>query len=545
MCKLEGIPLPPDLLEQASRSAPDTETRRKRKSKKKAMAEEEGPRKRKKKLIIKNRGISISESHFSDSVVNEPTLPQTHTIETTLSKPPSHDQTIPDISEQTVYVSEHIVPETIPTTSENIISEQPDLVTPSEQPDTIPSEQVISDKQPQSSQQTPPDNLDHAENIISDPLENVISESLPSPPRESSTENIPSRQSSPLSSLVFDDFSKTDFFSDIPSDKPPTPLLNDPPIDNTSQIVLVVAGNLTPLNTLIDLTSDTEQPSLEQPSSESTSSGSSFREEDFLIHRKRPFFPKPYIPSEINLSEPSSSDTKPFASCSQPALPETLSQALSIVKTNPQIKPNVGKLLSGFECDMQTWIASLKESCSERHNPLEAQQLFGQFRKIFNSVASTILDICCKNALDNLFKTIQKRILYLKDMPENETYNVFAERYAAAKAAERSCLDNLEEVIIVEDAEKAAEEEHVSDGVADMDIDGAQKSLDELNEDAEREKISQKEDSLDMEAWMANQEKVTTELQKSNDEIKSWMVKQDATSSKIENLLCQLLAKKS
>lgn len=88
MCKMEGIPLPPDLLEQASRSAPDFELK-KRKSKKKAVAEsEEEPRKkkkkfsddivpRKKKLIIKNRGISISEARISDSVVNEPTLPYT------------------------------------------------------------------------------------------------------------------------------------------------------------------------------------------------------------------------------------------------------------------------------------------------------------------------------------------------------------------------------------------------------------------------------------------------------------------------------------
>lgn len=286
MCKLEGIPLPSDLLEQASRSAPDTEMRRKRKSKKKVVAEKEGPRKRKKKLIIKNRGISISESHIFDSVVNEPTLPQTHTTKTTISEPPSHDQTIPDISEQTVYVSEHTVPETIPTTLENIISEQPDLVTPTEQLDTTPSEQVISDQQPQSSQQTSPDNLDHAENIIFDPPENVISESLPSPPRVSSTENIPSRQSSPLPSPVFDDFSKTNLFSDIPYDKPSTPQLNGPPTDNTSQIVPVVAENLTPLNTLIDLTSDTKQPSPEQHSSDSTSSESSFHEEDFLIHRK-------------------------------------------------------------------------------------------------------------------------------------------------------------------------------------------------------------------------------------------------------------------
>lgn len=79
------------------------------------------------------------------------------------------------------------VPETIPTTSETIISEQPDLVTPTEQPDIIPSEQVFSDQQQQQpSQQTSPDNLDHAENIIYDHPKNVISK--PSP------DNIPSRQ---------------------------------------------------------------------------------------------------------------------------------------------------------------------------------------------------------------------------------------------------------------------------------------------------------------------------------------------------------------
>lgn len=157
---------------------------------------------------------------------------------------------------------------------------------------------------------------------------------------------------------------------------------------------------------------------------------------------------------------------------------------------------------------MKKWIAFLKESCSDSQNPLEAQQFFGQFRKRFNSVASKIQDTCCKNALDNLFKTIQTRILYLKNMPEHDAYTAFAERFAAAKAAEKLFPDDtiLDEDIIIEN-EKVDVEEHVSDGAEEMDIDAAQKSLDELNVVAEEEIVAQKEeeDTVDMKAWMANQ----------------------------------------
>ena len=70
---------------------------------------------------------------------------------------------------------------------------------------------------------------------------------------------------------------------------------------------------------------------------------------------------------------------------------------------------------------------------------------------------------------------------------------------------------------------------------------------------AEKEiKAAEPEDSVDLKAWMANQEQVTSELQKttaelqkSSVEMKSWMVQQGETSSKIENLLAQLLAKNS
>ena len=65
-------------------------------------------------------------------------------------------------------------------------------------------------------------------------------------------------------------------------------------------------------------------------------------------------------------------------------------------------------------------------------------------------------------------------------------------------------------------------------------------------------KADKPEDSVDLKASMANQEKVTSELQKttqdlpkSSAEMKSWMVQQGETSSKIENLLTQLLAKQS
>lgn len=164
------------------------------------------------------------------------------------------------------------------------------------------------------------------------------------------------------------------------------------------------------------------------------------------VPRSRPPIPSPVptpsIPSEISFSIPSSSDIKHISHPSKlipsaPALPSTFRETLSFVKAKPHRKPNVGKLLSGLESEMQFWIASLKENCSESQNPYEPKQLFSQFKRRFNVVASTIQDICCKDALDNLFKAIYKRIQYLKDVPEHESYTAFAERCAAAKAAER------------------------------------------------------------------------------------------------------------
>lgn len=201
------------------------------------------------------------------------------------------------------------------------------------------------------------------------------------------------------------------------------------------------------LKTVIDLTLTSDTEPLSEHSSYTTSSGSSFHVEDFmanLVPRRRPSFPKPtpqsFIHSETRVSVPSSF----FASCSEPSPPN-----LSVT----QKKPNVGKLLSNFECEMKKWIAYLNKKCSESQNPIEAQIFFGQFRRKFNSVASKLQDVCCKNALDKLFKTIQTRTLYLKNSLEHDAYTAFAERFAAFKAAELLFPDDtiLDEDIIIED----------------------------------------------------------------------------------------------
>lgn len=210
-CKRDGIPLPPDLLEQARRPAPDFEVRKKRKLKKKVVVENEEPQKKKKNLIIRNKGISISETCISDFVNIDPTInhPNTPTETPNVSEPIS-DQHMTDapeknmfvqeneVSEQTVYVSENIIPDT--TLPENIIYEQPVLETPSiSEPQTVTPPEIIipsEPKQQQSQQQQVfSENPDEAENNISESPENAISEpseTLPSP--------------------VFDDFSKTNFF---------------------------------------------------------------------------------------------------------------------------------------------------------------------------------------------------------------------------------------------------------------------------------------------------------------------------------------------
>lgn len=79
------------------------------------------------------------------------------------------------------------------------------------------------------------------ENIISEPTENVIPEA---------SENLP--ETSP----VFDDFSKTDFFSENTVDE--IPQNNDPTPENNSQIVPFLSENPTPLATLVDLTLSSE-----------------------------------------------------------------------------------------------------------------------------------------------------------------------------------------------------------------------------------------------------------------------------------------------
>lgn len=146
-CKRDGIPLPPDLLEQASRPAPEFILgRKKRKLKKKVVAEHEEPRQKKKKLIIRNKGISISEAHISDSVNIDPTInhPNTPSEKTIV---PEHNMSVPEnivseqivsdqivseqiVSEQTVHVSEDIILDI--TLSENTFSEQPKNITLSE-----------------------------------------------------------------------------------------------------------------------------------------------------------------------------------------------------------------------------------------------------------------------------------------------------------------------------------------------------------------------------------------------------------------------------
>ena len=96
--------------------------------------------------------------------------------------------------------------------------------------------------------------------------------------------------------------------------------------------------------------------------------------------------------------------------------------------------------------------------------------------------------------------------------------------------------------------------DQVSDKTTDMEVEEGQNFVvEEVVVAAEKEiKADKPEDSVDLKAWMANQERVnfelqksTAELQKSSEEMKSWMVQQGETSSKIENMLAQLLAKNS
>lgn len=144
-------------------------------------------------------------------------------------------------------------------------------------------------------------------------------------------------------------------------------------------------------------------------------------------------------------------------------------------------------------------------------------------------------------------------------MPEHNSYTEFSERFAAAKAAEKAFLDDalLKAEQIIEEymkkiaADAVAGELHTSEVNNAMDIDEVQNTTENEVVMAAVED-DKPEASVDLKAWMAKQEEVTSELQKttaelqkSSNEMKSWMMQQGETSSKIESLLAQLLAKKS
>lgn len=218
----------------------------------------------------------------------------------------------------------------------------------------------------------------------------------------------------------------------------------------------------------------------------------------------------------------------------------------------------VDKMLGNFEYDLKIWLTNLNKKCSDSYDPIEAHQLFTRFSKRFNTAAATIQDVACQSALKNLQDKINRRVLYLQEKPAYDSYTSFADRLAAAKAAEEKAFLEAEilkeEQRIQELAKIAALKEQVSDEATDMEIDKQQNSeAEEVVVAAEKEiKVAEPEDSVDLKAWMANQEQVTSELQKttaelqkSSVEMKSWMVQQGETSSKIENLLAQLLAKNS
>lgn len=512
--------------------------------KKKAVAVAEEPplkKKKEKKIIIRNKGITISENCILDSVSIEPTITTTNTpSENQPVSDQTTDQIMTDIPEQNTSVSENIVDEQVVserTAPENMVSEQ--NVSEQNASEHIVSEHIASEntvsEQNVSEQVVSENNI--FENIISEQnihvSENINPDHTPS---ENLTSVQPQTQSSPQKSPEQQASQQEIPVDEIHQNSDQTP-------ENNYQIVPVVAENLTPLATLVDLTLSSDTETLSAHQSE-TSSGSSFNADEFiadLMSRRvasenRFFIPPSLFPS---YSKPSSS-TLPIA----------------------QKKPIVGKMLRNLEYEMKKWFITLNKECSESHDPIEANQLFSQFRKKFSSASAAIHDIVCKNAWKNLQKKINARILYLKEVPEFDSYTEFSERFAAAKAAEKAFMDDAllkAELRIAEYTKKvaaaaAAGVEHTSDVIVAMDTDEVQKSVeDEVVVAAEKEiKDDKPEDSVDLKAWMANQEKVTSELQKStaelqksSEEMKSWMVQQGETSSKIENLLAQLLAKNS
>ena len=140
----------------------------------------------------------------------------------------------------------------------------------------------------------------------------------------------------------------------------------------------------------------------------------------------------------------------------------------------PQYFPKrtvVDKMLGNFEYDLKIWLTNLNKKCSDSYDPVEAHHLFTQFRKRFNTAAACIQDVACQSALKNLQDKINRRVLYLQEKPAYDSYTSFADRLAAAKAAEEKAFLEAEilkaEQRIQELAKIASLKEQVSDEATD------------------------------------------------------------------------------
>lgn len=381
--------------------------------------EEEPKKKKKNRITIKNKGIVISDNPIS-------TLSNVKL--TTVRTPTPHDNTV---SEPTNINLDH-------TPTENHVSEQsiqtlqqhtsPEKQNPIEQQQHKTSEPPKSPSHIQTSQQNISESIAAEENAVSGSTEKVISEA---------TEPLP--ETSP----VFDDFSKTDFFSGTSADE--IPFSSNQTTENLSQLVSVLIDNPTPLKTLVDLTltSDKEDDTVLVSNSMSKRKRSENR---FVVPPK--YFPKRTV---------------------------------------------VDKMLNKFECDLKNWLTILKKDCSDSYDPVEANQLFTSFRKKINTAASAIHDVACQSAMKNLQSKINKRILYLDEKPAYESYTAFAYRLAAAKAVEEKARLEATEMDL---------EIGLNSEVAEMDIDIQQSA--EVVVAADKELTNaEPEASANLKAWMA------------------------------------------
>lgn len=481
------------------------------------MVEEDRPQK-KKKITIKNKGIVISDNPISNlsnvesTIVSNPTPPVNVVSEPTknldMADIPEEPVSVPEniVTEQAVSepnasvhsVSEQAVPENV--ISENTFSEQDTSVSVNVNPDHTPTENLISDQPIQSQQQhTSPEKQNPSEqqqqqkssepHKSPSPIQTSQQNIFESTAAEENavfeyTEKVISEATKPLpeTSPVFDDFSKTDFFSGISADEIPSSSNRTP--ENNAQLVSILTENPTPLKTVVDLTMTSDKEDDTDMHSE-TSSGSSFDADVFvsnLMSRKKRSENRFVIP--------------------------------------PRYFPKrtvVDKMLNNFECDLKIWLTNLYNNCSDSYDPVETNLLFTKFRKRFNTAASAIHDVACQSALKNLQDKINRRTLYLEDKPAYESYTAFTDRLAAAKAAEEKA--RLEaEILIAEQRikelariaalkDKATEmdlEKVQNSDVAEMDIDNQQSAEAEVVVAADKElKDAEPEASVDLKAWMA------------------------------------------